>query len=171
MSFEDRRAIVATVEETYALMGRALSTDVPGRVVEVAVRREVIEQLVAAEVDDYVTDEEMRDLLRTAYFDLVENVVRIHDELLGAPGDGYDAALPNVGLTGHGRELKVGGFRRALGRVVGGVPGFRWLKKSFEWADIILGSLGTVPIVGHLSDPIKELKESVEAQGNDDQGL
>jgi hypothetical protein len=43
------------------------------------------------------------------------------------------------------------------------------LKKTFEWGNIILGSLGGVPGVGVVADPIRELKESIEAQGDDDQ--
>jgi hypothetical protein len=46
---------------------------------------------------------------------------------------------------------------------------FRWVKKAFEWGNIILGSLGAVPVVGLVADPIRELKESIEAQGDDDQ--
>jgi hypothetical protein len=106
MSLEDREAIVATVEETYALMGRALSTDVPGGVSDVAVRPDVIERLARARVDPYVTDEEMLALLREAYFDLVESVIRIHEELLGDNGERYDADLRSVGLTGSGQTVK-----------------------------------------------------------------
>jgi hypothetical protein len=168
MSLEDREAIVATVEETYALMGRALRTDIPSDVMSSSVRPDVMQQISTAHVDPYVTDEEMLQLLRTAYFDLVETVIRLHDELLRENGERYDADLANVALTGAGREVKVGGFRRALRRVMN-VPGLRWLKKTFEWGNIILGSLGSVPVVGVFADPIKELKESIEAQGDDDQ--
>ncbi len=169
MSVDDREAIVATVEETYALMGRALSTDIPGGVRDIAVRPDVIERIARARVDPYVTDEEMLALLREAYFDLVETVIRIHEELLGQNGEGYDADLRNVGLAGSGQTVKVRGFRRALARVLQNVPGFRWVTKTFEWGNIILGSLGGVPGVGVVADPIRELKESIEAQGADDQ--
>lgn len=167
VSLEDRIAIVATVEETYALMGRALSTDIPGSVIDVAVRPEVMLQIQQAALDPYVTDEEMLQLSRAAYFDLVENVLRLHDELLGPTGERYEGSLRQVGLTGSGIAVKVGGFRRALR--MGNLPGFRWVKKAFEWGNIVLGSLGAVPGVGLVSDPIKELKESIEAQGDDDQ--
>src|SRR5438105_12085158 len=99
MSLEDREAIVATVDETYALMGRALTTDIPSAVVERAMRPEVMQQIRSASVDPYVSDEEMLGLLRMAYFDLVENVLRLHGELLDAQGERYDAGLENVGLT------------------------------------------------------------------------
>jgi hypothetical protein len=168
MSLADREAIVATVEETYALMGRALSTDIPAELRTTVVRPEVLEQISQARVDQYVTDREMLRLLRTAYFDLVETVLRFHEELLGERGERYDDDLDEVALTGNGGVVKVSGFRRALGRIVN-TPGLRWVKKAFEWGNIILGSLGAVPVVGVLADPIKELKESIEAQGQEDQ--
>jgi hypothetical protein len=167
MALEDREAIVATVEETYALMGAALTTDIPSQVIEHAVRPEILQQIVSAGADPYVTDEEMLGLLREAYFELVENVLRIHEELLGEQGEGYDADLVRVGLTGSGRTVKVRGFRRALGWFTK-VPGVRWMKKAFDWGNIILGSLGGVPVVGIVADPIRELKEAIEAQGHDD---
>jgi hypothetical protein len=169
MSFEDREAIVATVEETYALMGRALSTDIPSGLMETAVRPEVMQEILRAQTDPYITDQEMLQLLRTAYFDLVETVLRLHEELLGENSERYDDSLTSVALTGSGREVKVEGFRRALRRVQRSVPGLRWVKKAFEWGNIILGSLGGVPVVGVIVDPIRELKESIEAQGEDDQ--
>ncbi|MHB1389820.1 MAG: hypothetical protein ACYCXF_01100 [Thermoleophilia bacterium] len=168
MSYEDRKAIVATVEETYALMGRALSTDVPGELMETAVRGDVIRQISEASVDPYVTDQEMLDLLRRAYFDLVDTVLRLREELLGVNGEGYDASFAAVGLTGSGREVKVRGWRRNLGRFLN-MPSLRWIKKAFEWGNIILGSAGGVPVVGVMVDSVKELKESIEAQGEDDQ--
>jgi hypothetical protein len=168
MSIEDREAIVATVEETYALMGRAVGVDLPGEVAGNAVRREVMEQIAIAEVEPYVTDQEMLELMRAAYFDLVTAVLFIHEELLGADGEHYDPYLENVALTGSGRAVKVQGFRRSLRKIVSGVPGLRWIKKGFQWGNIILGSLGSVPVVGIVADPIRELKESIEAQGDDD---
>jgi hypothetical protein len=96
-------------------------------------------------------------------------VLRVHDELLGPEGDQYDTNLGSVALTGPGRAVKVGGFRRALTRVLQNLRGPRSVKKAFEWGNIILGSLGSVPVVGIAADPIRELKESMEAQGDDDQ--
>lgn len=88
--------------------------------------------------------------------------------MLGELGDEFDPAFEAVGLTGSGRNLKVTGFRQSLARVIGGLPGFRRVKKVFNWGNIILGSLGAVPGVGLVADPIRELKESIEAQGEDD---
>lgn len=108
---------------------------------------------------------------RSQSIDLVETVVRLRSELLGPNGESYDTALEQVHLTGSGRAMKVRGWRRALNSVLGGGPGDRpkWIKKALEWANIILGSLGGVPVIGTLADPIQELKESVEAQADDDQ--
>jgi hypothetical protein len=171
VSFDDREAIVATVEETYALMGRAISVERFPFDLGLTVNPEVVERIMAIPLDPYVSDEEMLALLREAYFDLVENVIRIHQELLGEEGARYDDALEAVALTGSGRAVKVHGFRRAIGKVLGRVPGVRFVKKAFQWGNIILGSLGGVPVVGVLADPIRELKESIEAQGDDDQAL
>lgn len=68
--------------------------------------------------------------------------------------------------------MKVRGFRRALERIFRGGPAeakSRWVKKAFEWANIVVGSLGSVPVVGALAEPLQELKGSVEAQVDDDQ--
>jgi hypothetical protein len=168
MALQDREAIVATVEETYALMGRAVATDIPSEVIERSVRPEIMQQITSAGENPYVTDEEMLGLLREAYFGLVENVLRIHEELLNEQGERYDPYLENVGLTGSGCAVKVRGFRRAIERLRD-APGIRWVRKAFEWGNIVLGSLGGVPVVGVVSDPIRELKEAIEAQGDDDQ--
>jgi hypothetical protein len=170
VALEDRVEIVSVVEETYGLVGRVLSTDVPGALYP-GIRPDVMEQIRSAEVDPLVTDAEMLSLLRTAYFDLVETVILLRDQLLGVTGQSYDTSLQQVQLAGSGRSVKVRGWRRALDRVLGGAPGERprWIKKALEWANIILGSLGGVPGIGPLADPIKELKESVEAQADDDQ--
>lgn len=169
MSFEDREELVAAVQETYALMGRALQVLVDPRLIAISVRQDVMNQIVVAPIFPYVTDEQMLALLRPAYSDVVQNVLQISTTLQGDNGAVYDTRLADVGLTGSGRAVKVGGFRRALNKVLPGILGFQRLKKAFEWGNIILGSLRMVPGLGILVDPIKELKESIEAQGDDDQ--
>ena len=171
MALEDRLEIVSVVEETYALMGRMLSTDVPGALLP-GIRPEIMARIRIAEVDLVITDQEMLFLLRTAYLDLLETVLRLRSELLAPYGGNYDGPLQQAQLTGSGRIMKVRGWRRSLGRVLEGPPAERprWVKKALEWANVILGSLRGVPVAGLLADPIKELKESVEAQADDDQG-
>jgi len=171
MAIEDRRAIVSVVEETYALTGRVLSTEMPSAIMP-GIRPEIQEQLRRAEIDPLVTDEEMVGLLRKAYFDLVQTVIELRNQLLGPSGESHDPALGQVGLTGSGQVVKVRGFRRAWEQIIRGGSGqarFKWVKKAFEWANILLGSLSGVPIVGSLAEPIQELKGSVEAQADDDQ--
>lgn len=170
MALEDRFEIVSVIEETYGLMGRLLSTDMPSAILP-GIRPDIMEQIRIAELGPLVTDAEMLSLLRTAYFDLAETVVRLREQLLAPVGESYDAPLQQAQLAGSGRNMKVRGWRRALDRVLGGPPAERpkWVKKALEWANVILGSLRGVPIVGPLADPIKELKESVEAQADDDQ--
>ncbi len=137
MSLEDRTEIASVVQETYALTGRVLSTDavVAG---EVVLRPEVIDQLMSAEIGPLVSDAEMLSLLRTAYFDLVETVIRLQEELLGPSGDDHDEGLGGVGLTQAGRRVKVRGFRRALERLFDSrsVDGRRkWVKKAYDWVE------------------------------------
>lgn len=167
MSVEDREEIVATVQEIYVLMGRAIQAEIPGEVLKRALRPDVVEGLLEMSVE-YVTDEEFLGLFQETYFGLVENLIVVQEELLGDRGEKFDYELQRVGLTGAGRVLKVNGFRRAIDWVRRHGPG-RWVKKAFDWGNIILGSLGPVPVVGIAVEPIKELKEAIETQGEEDQ--
>lgn len=166
MALEDREEIVATIQETYVLMGRAIQAEIPGEVLERALRQDAVHELLEVPIE-YVTDEELLGLFRETYYELVGNLFVIQDALLDARGEKYDYDLERVGLTGSGRALKVNGFRRAFDRARA-FAGRRWVKKAFEWGNIILGSLGPVPVVGIAVEPIKELKESIEAQGDED---
>ena len=170
MALEDRLEIVSVVEETYGLVGRVLSTDVPSALLP-GTRPDIMERIRTAELGPLVTDAEMLSLLRAAYLDLAGTVVLLRGQLLPPVGETYDSPLQQAQLTGSGRIMKVRGWRRALDRVLGGPPADRpkWVNKALEWANIILGSIRGVPIIGPLADPIKELKESVEAQADDDQ--
>ena len=171
MALEDRLEIVSVVEDTYGLPGRMLSTDVPS-VVRPGIRPDVMGQIGNTDLGSFVTDAEMLPLLQTAYLDLAGTVVLLRSQLLPPVGETYDVPLQQAQLTGSGRIMKVRGWRRALGRILGGPPADRprWVKKALEWANVILGSIRGVPVVGALADPLKELKESVEAQADDDQG-
>jgi hypothetical protein len=170
MSLEDRQELIATVQETCALMGRALNVAPPDAISEpIAVRPDVIGQIRQVYIDSYVTDQQMLLLLQRAYFDLLQNVLQLGSVLLGPNGEGYDTGIASVGLTGSGRAVKIRGFRQSLAEGLSGAPGFRWVKRAFKWGNIILGSLSAVPGIGIIAEPIQELKESIEAQGDDDQ--
>jgi hypothetical protein len=169
MAQEDRSEIVSVVEETYALLGRALAAnlpDLPGA------RADVLKELGTTEIDPLVTDNEMLNLIRAAYAELGATVSQLNQQLLGTSGEQYDVPLQQAQLTDRGRRMKVRGFRRALNNVLTAVRADRprWVRRALKWANIILGSLSAVPGVGALADPIKELKESVEAQADEDQG-
>lgn len=166
MAFQDREEIVATIQETYVLMGRAIRAEIPGAIVEHAIREDVVQDLLEIPIE-YLTDQEMLGMFQEVYFELVENVLEVQRLLLEDSGEEFDDSLQRVGLTGAGRSLKVSRFRRA----VDGVRNFMtrgWVKKAFRCGNIILGSLGPVPVVGIAVEPIKELKESIEAQGEED---
>ncbi len=166
MALEDREEIVATIQETYVLMGRAIQAEIPDEVVERALRKDAVRELLDTPIE-YVTDEELLGLFQETYYELIGNLFVIQDALLDERGEKFDHDLQRVGLTGSGRALKVNGFRRAFERVRA-FASRRWVKKAFEWGNIILGSLGPVPVVGIAVEPIKELKESIEAQGEED---
>src|SRR5690349_5849460 len=107
MAEEDRKAIVSVVEETYALLGRALAADMPEALP--GARPDILQRLRTAQIDPLVTDAEMLALLQDAYSDLGETVSQLNHELLGPSGDSHDDSLERAQLTGVGREMKVRG--------------------------------------------------------------
>ncbi len=164
MPLEDRRDVVSVVEEAHALIGNSLATDVPAFIV---VRGEVWQLLQQVIPEPLVEDTEMLARMRQAYFDLIGNVQRLQELLLGAQGESLDAALVRAGLSGQLLAIKVIGFRRELDGVLAQAqrPGRRrWFRRAAKWADIVLGSLSAVPLLGPVVEPLKEFKESVETQ-------
>ena len=97
MALEDRREIVSVVEETYGLMGRMLSTDIPGALLP-GIRPDVVERIRFAELDLLITDQEMLFLLRTVYLDLLGTVLRLRNQLLAPIGQDYDVPLQQAQL-------------------------------------------------------------------------
>lgn len=100
-------------------------------------------------------------------FQLINNVVTTQELLLGPQGETLDAQLAAAGLAGQLLAVKVAGFRRELGAVLEQTERprrKRWFRRAAKWADIVLGSLSSVPIVGPVVEPLKEFKESVETQ-------
>jgi hypothetical protein len=59
MSFEDREELVATVQETYALMGRALNITLDANLIAISVRQDVMGQIAQAPPYPYVIDQDM----------------------------------------------------------------------------------------------------------------
>jgi hypothetical protein len=78
-------------------------------------------------------------------------------------GPEIDESLERVGLTGDELQFKLNGFRRALSWFQER-RGLRPFRRVLRWADVILGSL--VQVVA-LLDPLKELKEGLEADVDD----
>jgi hypothetical protein len=78
-----------------------------------------------------------------------------------------DEDLVGVGLTGTGLALKQGGFDVAVEEYMASTSWLqrrKWFGGVLRWLDVVLGSLGSVPALSVVLDPIKEWKESVEAQ-------
>ena len=131
------------------MVGRVLSTGVPDALYP-GIRPDVMGRIRSAEIDPLVTDSEMLSLLQAAYFDLVETVLLLPGQLLGATGENYDFSLQQVQLTGNGLAVKVRGWRRALDRVLGGPPGERprWIKKRWSGRTSFSGALETCQASG-----------------------
>jgi hypothetical protein len=168
MAFEDRQQIVATVQETYAVMGRAIGTNVPEAVLRDPVRPDIMRQLSDLQIDWRVADEQMRNLLINAYEELAQNVLQLRYELLRPEdvGPRYDYDLGQVGLTRNGWRVKWHGFSTGIDNLLRhrSRPA---AKRVFRWANVILGSLSGVPGAGVVVEPLRELKESIEASGED----
>lgn len=164
MPLDDRRNVVSVVEETHALIGNSLATAVPPFVV---IRRELIDPLQRLLEQPLIDDAEMVALMRGSYFELINNVRAAQRLLLGPQGDTLDAQLAAAGLTGQLLAVKIMGFRRELSGVLEQTERprrKRWFRRAAKWADIVLGSLSSVPVIGPIVEPLKEFKESVETQ-------
>ncbi|MGE0818204.1 MAG: hypothetical protein AB7O74_06020 [Candidatus Nanopelagicales bacterium] len=113
---------------------------------------------------------EDRDLL--PYFQSAWQELRSpHDRLLRLMLTGenleLDQALTDAGLTDASLALKEAGLERALDEYESArtwLSRRRWFRGALRWADVILGSLASIPAIGAVVEPIKEWKESVEVQ-------
>lgn len=164
MTIEDRRDVVSIVEETHGLIGNSLATDVPSFLV---IRFELLDPLQQLLEQPLVDDPEMVAMMRASYFELITNVRATQELLLGPQGEALDAQLASAGLAGQLLALKTTGFRRELSGVLEQTERprrKRWFRRAAKWANIVLGSLASVPIVGPVVEPLKEFKESVETQ-------
>jgi hypothetical protein len=164
MAIEDRRDVVSIVEETHGLIGNSLATDVPPFLV---IRTELLDPLQRLPEQPLVDDAAMVAMMRASYFELITNVGATQDLLLGPQGEDLDAQLAAAGLTGQLLALKTAGFRRELAGVLQQTERpsrKRRFRRAAKWANIVLGSLTSVPVVGTVVEPLKEFKESVETQ-------
>ncbi len=164
MALDDRRDVVPIVEETHALIGNSLATDVPRFLV---IRTELLDPLQQLLEQPLVDDPDMLAMMRRSYFELITNIEATQELLLGPQGEALDAPLAAAGLAGQRLALKTAGFRRELGGVLEQTERprrKRWFRRAAKWANIVLGSLASVPIVGPVVEPLKEFKESVETQ-------
>ncbi len=108
MAVEDRRNVVSVVEETHALIGNSLATDVPPFLV---IRREVVDPLQRLLAEPLIDNQEMVALMRASYFSI--------DQQRGDhPRTAARAARRDSGRTA---------CRRRLGRATSGGKS-RWLQ-------------------------------------------
>jgi len=76
-------------------------------------------------------------------------------------------------MTGTGLALKQAGFDGAVEEYIASLTWLqrrKWFKGVLRWLDVVLGSLSSIPVLGAVLDPIKEWKESVEAQTETETG-
>ncbi len=164
MAIEDRRDVVSIVEETHGLIGNSLATDVPPFLV---IRFELLDPLQRLLEPPLVDDADMLAMMRGSYFALINNVRTTQELLLGPTGEALDEQLAAAGLSRQLLALKTAGFRRELSGVLEQTERprrKRWFHRAAKWANIVLGSLASVPIIGPVVEPLREFKESVETQ-------
>ncbi len=87
--------------------------------------------------------------------------------MLGPESEVLDEALEARGLADDGLALKQAGFDAAMQEYLAATSWLRrpkWFRGLLRWADVVLGSLGSIPALGSVTDPIKKWKRAVEAQ-------
>jgi hypothetical protein len=92
---------------------------------------------------------------------------------LTEPADEIDTWLDERGLSGSGLRLKEGGQRASIAQFREARDRFgrkKWFRSVLKWTDIVLGSLASIPGLGIAVEPLKEWKESVEAQVDSETG-
>lgn len=118
--------------------------------------RRLLEHLVTTGYVSAVLQEDFIEAIRP----LAERVGTVTTELRSTQ---HDPALERNGLSGAELRVKKRGYRRSLRRFIR-LPSRRTVMRALEWANIFLGSLANVIT---LAEPIKELKEAIEASIKD----
>jgi hypothetical protein len=142
VAFEDRQQLEAFVAELYDVL-----------------------RTVVFEHSEWLPGD-LRTSYEFAFLALGESVQETRTALLperftdpsGQYQQGMDIALERAGLTGTQLELKLSGWRRAIGFFRAG-PTRTLLRRALRWANVLLGSLAGV--VG-AAEALKEFKETVE---------
>jgi hypothetical protein len=114
-----------------------------------------------------IDNSDLLPLFRAAWDPLVLVHARLLYLLLGPESDALDEGLGVRGLSSTGLDLKSAGFNAALDEYLEATTWLqrrKWFRGLLRWADVVIGSLSSIPVVGGVLEPIKEWKESIEAQ-------
>src|SRR4051794_15124388 len=114
MTYDDRASLVSLAEETYALAGHLLASEIP--VALGAVRPEVVDELRDGTGEPFISDAGKLERLRKSYEGSFEHVLQLQEELLSPDGERYDEPLSQVGLTDDELRVDLEEFRRELGQ-------------------------------------------------------
>lgn len=108
----------------------------------------------------HLIHEPRRDQLAAAWRELEKHGVfeRLQAELENPE---LDNDLVKRGLTGAQLEVKLSGFYYWLERAGDWMrtASRRWFRRGLRWADIVLGTLASIPGIGVAADGVKEIKE------------
>lgn len=185
MTYEERVRLVHLVDTALALcvfeIGESpqLSFDpyrigvLDGEAAELVFEvRETDAYLFERVADPLIADYEMRELLLAALPELGPAHRQFLRTMLEREASELDEELERRGLSGAGLNLKEGGQRQSLSRFARARRWARnkWFGGALKWTDIVLGSLSSIPGLGLVVDPLKEWKESVEAQLDAERG-
>lgn len=172
--------VLAVCAYEVGVVGLAFTATTPGREPEETVAGVnylyVFEQVLPA-LDrrrrSLIDNEELLPLYRAAWEQLDDSHIGFVGQMVGVGSDVRDDELAARGLTGAGLNLKYSGFSASLREYVAAPTWFqrrKWFRGVLAWADIVLGSLSSLPPLTFVIDPLKEWKEAVEAQVNTENG-
>lgn len=120
--------------------------------------RTILSEIVGAQ--NHLLRKEMRPLFTAAWAEVEPLIPNVQTQVKLLSDD----RLTQLGLSGAQLRLKLQGFRLADTALTSGGWRSRLVKKVLDWINILLGSiLAGVPG----AEPLKELKESIEAEIDD----